>query len=399
MNCRHHPAPLQPARRHWLAHAAAWGASPWVQGVTGGASVMALTLALTPAAQAQTTALEPRQLVERWRQTLVTVEYHRAAQSSAARGPSGLPPSEDLSVNEFLDRFLGSGSSRALGPADPTVINSGTLISADGWVLSLGLDAPAIGEQATVRTDDGRLWPARYVGGDRTQSMVLFKLESAQPFPFMPLPPTAPVQGLPAVGERVVALGRVWFKKQGSVAATEGLVSAVLSGKAWQPATILTTASIVTSMGGGPLFSLSTGQLLGLCGQYFTQPRSGVTITAAQPLAAILASVREIQQTGPLQRPWLGVFSNEPNADARKRLGPDSGGAAVSRVEAAGPAERAGMKAGDIVLRLDDVPIEEPEHLNWLIRNLKPGSAVKLEVLRGTERLTLGVTLEPLRPR
>jgi serine protease Do len=393
----HLKAPIQTARRNWLVHAAALGVSPWARGVSGTAAA----LALSPAALAQGAATEPRQLVERWRQALVTVEYTGAARPVAPRTTSGSPPAQDPpEIRAFLDRFLGPGQGnlRPLAAGEPSVLNSGALISPDGWVMSLGIEPPAHGEQATVRTDDGRAWPARYVGGDTMQSLVVFKLESTQPFSFIPLLATTS-ETLPAVGERVAALGRVRFKNVGSVAVTEGLVTAVLGGKPWQPTSLLTTASIITSMGGGPLFSLSTGQLLGFCGQHFKQSRTGVTVTAAQPLSAWLTSVRELQQTGALQRGWLGLGSNEPTAEAYKRMGQDTGGAHMARIEPRSPADKAGLKEGDIVLRLDDTAIEESEHLHWLVRNRKPGSTVKLDVLRGTERLVLTAALEPLRQR
>jgi serine protease Do len=321
----------------------------------------------------------------------------RAPISSTGPAPSTEPPD----VREFLDRFLGQGqgsSRRNTSTSDPIALNSGVLISADGFVMSMGLDAPASAERVNVRTDDGRLLPARYVGGDTSQSLVLFKIDGAPSFPFMPLPPTAN-EAMPGVGERVVALGRVWFKKQGSVAVTEGLISAVLGEKPWHTKALLTTASIITSMGGGPLFSLSTGQLLGFCGQHFRQSSTGVTVTAAQPLAALLPSVRELQQTGQLQRGWMGIGSNEPNAEELQRMGQTAGGVRLERVEAGGPAERAGMKVGDLLLRLDNLPIEEVEHLYWLTRQRAPGSTVKLDLLRGTERLALSVRLELLKNR
>ncbi len=376
------PVPAQPTRRLCIALAAALA--------------LAGLPTLAPAA-----ALEPSQMLEKWRSALVGIQFRRNPAPTPATGRASGPraSAEDPQTQEFLRRLIGDPEGRFNPGRSATAINSGLLISPDGWVLSTGIDPPQANETATVHTDDGQVFPAQVMGFERSQSLLLLKIQAPKALPYMQLE-QAISPALPKVGERVVALGRITLEQQASPAVTEGLVSAVFNGKPWQPRTVLATAQIVTSMGGGPLISLNSGQVLAFCGQHYRQSSTGVTVTAAQPAAEVLATVRKLQQatdltaTHELRRAWMGISTGQVAAPQRQSLSLDAGAVLVVKLDAAGPAERAGFKPDDIVTHLDGVALEGGEHLVWLVQRQVAGQRMVFRLLRAGQPMELPVQLE-----
>jgi serine protease Do len=274
----------------------------------------------------------------------------------------------------------GVGKQQALG--------SGFLVDAQGHVVTNahvveGADA------VKVKLADDREFKAKVVGKDERLDVAVLQLENA--------PRDLPVASLGVsdgtrVGEYVVAIGNP-FGLGNTV--TMGIVSAKGRSIGAGPYDdfIQTDASINPGNSGGPLFNLH-GQVVGINTAISAQ---GKGIGFAIPIDAMKQVYSELVATGHVTRGRMGVVIQGMDEDLAKAVGLDRPrGALVEDVEAGGPAEKAGIKAGDVVLSIDGTPVSHSEDLPRLVAMHHPGTVVKLSVLHDKQSRDVGVTLVPL---
>jgi len=298
-----------------------------------------------------------RSAVERAAPSVLTVHSAR----TAARGPFG------VGGRTILSQGLGSG----------------VVIDGDGDVLTNNHVVEGANELA-VALPDGTLRPTRLVGVDPDSDLALLKIDASGLQPIT----IGDIKSI-AVGDVVLAVGNPLGVGQ---TVTQGIVSALgRKGIGINPIEnfIQTDAAINPGNSGGALVDTG-GRLIGINSAILSRGGGSEGIGFAIPIDLAQKVVTSLKKQGRVARGWLGVSTG---ATSRP-------GALVVAVQPGGPANRAGLQAGDVIVRFGDRPIEQPEDLAGITLELEPGTSVALEVLRNgrpeTVRVTLG-TRPPLR--
>ncbi len=272
-------------------------------------------------------------------------------------------------------------------------LGSGFIISSDGYVVTNNHVVSPTGrgtvEEITVTTPDGTDYPAKLVGTDAQSDLAVLKITRPEAFPYVEFGDSS--QARP--GDWVVAIGNP-FGLGGTV--TSGIVSAIQrttgSGSAYDRY-IQTDASINRGNSGGPLFDMQ-GNVIGINNAIFSPSGGSVGIGFAIP-AEIAAPIVEKLRTGvEIERGYLGVRIQQVTDDLADSLGiEENRGEFVQSVQAGEAAERAGIRAGDIVLTVDGKQVTPEQTLSYLIANIRPGTTVPVELIRDGESKRLNVTV------
>jgi serine protease Do len=287
-------------------------------------------------------------------------------------------PFEDF-FEEFQDRD---------NPRTAQALGSGFIVSAEGYVVTNnhvidGADAIRV----TLYND--RSFDAELIGRDPKTDIAVLKIdpedEILQPVSFGD-------SDQMRVGDWVLAIGNP-FGLGGSV--TAGIISARGRDIGTGPYDdfIQTDAAINRGNSGGPLFNLD-GEVIGINTAIFSQ--SGGSVGIGFAIAANLANnvVDQLTQFGQTRRGWLGVFIQEITPEIAENFGlEDESGALISSVHKEGPAEVAGIKAGDVVIAFNGKPIEEMRSLPRIVAESPIGKPIDMVVMRDGKKITLSVTL------
>jgi serine protease Do len=327
-------------------------------------------------------------LVERYGPAVVNVEVVERPQSNGRGG--GADPDADDPLNDFFRRFgipnQGGGQPRNQAPAHGT--GSGFIVSPDGYILT-NAHVVSSAETVTVRLTDRREFQAKVVGQDERTDVAVIKID-AQNLPVVKI-------GDPRLlkpGQWVVAIGSPFNFDN---TATAGIVSATarsLPSDNYVPF-IQTDVAVNPGNSGGPLFN-TRGEVVGINSQIFSQTGSYMGLSFAIPIDIAVNVENQIIKTGHVVRGRIGVEIQDVNAAFAESFGLGRPrGALVSRVEAAGPAEKAGIKPGDVILGVNGQMIDHYGELSLLISNMHPGTDAHLSVWRDrkTQDLTVRVAL------
>jgi S1-C subfamily serine protease len=262
---------------------------------------------------------------------------------------------------------------------------SGFLITPDGYVLTNHHVADA-GHCVVVTLDDGSERVAQKVGGDVDTDLALLRIDNAAALPHLELGESKSLR----VGQVVIAIGNPQGLAQ---TVTTGVVSALnrslraRSGRLIE-GVIQTDASLNPGNSGGPLLD-TRAQVVGV---------NTAIIAGAQSLCFSIPAdtarwvVSELLRHGRVRRAWLGVKAQTVPLPRRTVVhhGLDVPSAvSVDEVLADGPAERAGVKAGDRIVRVDGLPIKDVDTLNRVLGGERIGRSVHVELLRGVQKLSL----------
>jgi len=256
---------------------------------------------------------------------------------------------------------------------DLHALGSGFIVSDNGYILT-NAHVVAGAKEVTVTLRDKRQLPARVVAVDPPTDVAVIKVASKG------LPKVA--IGNPAnlkVGEWVAAIGSP-FGLEYSV--TKGIVSAVeraLPDENYVPF-IQTDAALNPGNSGGPLFNMK-GEVVGINSQIYSRSGGFMGISFAIPIDVAMDVSRQLLAAGKVTRGRLGVAVREPSAEQVRSLNLTKGkGALVIAVEKGGPADKAGLQPGDIIVRYDGKGIERATDLPRLVASTKPGASVRVEV-------------------
>jgi serine protease Do len=294
----------------------------------------------------------------------------------------------------FADLF---GNQQGGQEAQPTTreaqsLGSGFFISADGYVVTnnhvITADGQGKVEEITVSTSDGTEYPATLVASDQASDLAVLKIKGTKPFPFVHFGDSRQAR----VGDWVIAIGQP-FGLGGTV--TAGIVSAVLrnTGGGAYSRYIQTDASINRGNSGGPLFDMQ-GNVIGINNAIYSPTGGSVGIGFAIPAETAAPIVDKLIKGEAILRGYLGVRIQPVTGDLSDALNiPDNRGEFVQSVEAGGPAEKAGMKVGDVVLSVDGKDVTPDQTLSYIIANLPPGSRTPIVLLRDGKRMTLTATV------
>ncbi|HWK41289.1 MAG TPA: Do family serine endopeptidase [Croceibacterium sp.] len=296
-------------------------------------------------------------------------------------------PFEDL----FGQRGGGGGGQPTTREAQS--LGSGFIISADGYVVTnnhvIQPDGRAELEEVTVTLVDGTEYPAEVVGRDQASDLAVLKIKRSQPFPFVHFGDSS----LARVGDWVVAIGNP-FNLGGTV--TSGIISAVYrntnTGGAYDRY-IQTDASINRGNSGGPLFDMQ-GNVIGINNAIFSPSGGSVGIGFAIPAETAAPIVDKLIAGEEIERGYLGVRLQLMSNEFADALGIDRNrGEFIQQVVPGEPADRGGLKAGDVVLKVGDKEVTPRQTLSFIVANIAPGSRINLEVLRDGKTITVPLTV------
>ncbi|MEO8132746.1 MAG: DegQ family serine endoprotease [Betaproteobacteria bacterium] len=294
---------------------------------------------------------------------------------------SRLDPDDPFS--QFFRQF-GGARPRAETPMRGT--GSGFIVSPDGIVLT-NAHVVADANTVTVKLTDKREFKAKVVGFDRASDVAVLKID-AKGLPTVKLPTSDEV----AVGEWVLAIGSP-FGFENSV--TAGIVSAKarsLPDGSYVPF-IQTDAAVNPGNSGGPLLNVK-GEVIGINSQIFSHSGGFQGLSFAIPIDVAINVENQILKNGKVSRGQLGITIQDINQSLAESFGlKRAAGALVSSVTPGGPAAKAGVLAGDVILRYNDRELTNSSELPVQVARAAPGSKASLEVLRKGETKRLDVTL------
>lgn len=268
-------------------------------------------------------------------------------------------------------------------------LGSGFLISADGYVVTNNHVIAPQGrgrvEEITVTLSDGTELPARLIGADASSDLAVLKVERREPFPFVRFGDSSQAR----VGDWVIAIGNP-FALGGTV--TSGIVSAVYrntgTGGAYDRY-IQTDASINRGNSGGPLFDMQ-GNVIGINNAIFSPSGGSVGIGFAIP-AEIAAPIVEKLRTGrEIERGYLGIQIQPVAGDLADSLDlPQNRGEFVQSVEPGQAADRAGIRPGDVITKVNGREVTSEQTLSFIVANIAPGTRIPIELYREGRRRTV----------
>ena len=355
------------------------------------APLLAISMPLVaPIAQAQPTQTLPdfAELAERAGPAVVNI---RTTARVASNTPGALPfpdIDENDPMYEFFRRFFPNppqqgprqGPSPSPGPRRdvPRGLGSGFIISADGFVMT---NAHVVegADDITVTLSDRREFKGKVIGTDRRTDVALIKIDAT---------------GLPnvkigdpnrlRVGEWVVAIGSP-FGLENTV--TAGIVSAKARETGEFLPFIQTDVAVNPGNSGGPLINMR-GEVVGINSQIFTTSGGYNGISFAIPIDEAINVQQQLRASGRVVRGRIGVGIESVSKEVAEAIGLGTPrGALVNSVERDGPAQKAGLEAGDVILRFDGKAIERSSDLPRIVGGTKPGTSSSVTVFRkGTQR-------------
>jgi len=329
-------------------------------------------------------------LVEKHGQAVVNISTVQTQQIGASQFLPEMPNiPEDSPFYEFFRRYMQPFAaprkyeSRSLG--------SGFIISKDGYILTNAHVVESANE-ITVKLTDKREFSAEVIGTDRKTDVALIKIE-ADDLPMV-------TQGNPdrlKVGEWVIAIGSP-FGFESTV--TAGIVSAKgrsLAQESFVPF-IQTDVAINPGNSGGPLFNMQ-GEVVGINSQIYSRTGGFMGLSFAIPIDVAAEIANQLKAHGKVSRGKIGVMIQEMTDELAESFSLDNTrGALVVSVEKGGPADVAGIKVRDVILKFDGKDIVASSDLPRIVGNTKPGSKVSVQVWRNgsTKRHTVQVGEMPV---
>ncbi len=329
------------------------------------------------------------ELAEKQGPTVVNISTTQVRERRS--GPQVPNLEEDDPLYDFFRRFVPRqpGPGQAPRELESRSLGSGFFISADGYILT-NAHVVDSADEITVRLTDKREFKARVIGADRRTDLALIKIEAS---------------GLPSVrmgdpnrlkvGEWVVAIGSP-FGFDSTV--TAGIVSAKgrsLPQENFVPF-IQTDVAINPGNSGGPLFNMR-GEVVGINSQIYSRTGGFMGLSFAIPIDVAMDVQSQLRLSGRVSRGRIGVVIQEVSKELADSFGlPRAAGALVNAVEKGGPAEKAGIETGDIILKFDGKPVSSSSELPRIVGSTRPGSKSAMEVWRKGATKEIVVTVGEL---
>ncbi|MGO9146233.1 MAG: DegQ family serine endoprotease [Desulfomonilia bacterium] len=261
-------------------------------------------------------------------------------------------------------------------------LGSGVIVSSDGYIVT---NNHVVGgaDKVEVRLSDGRVFPATIVGTDPKSDVAIIKI-SKTGLPAIKIGDSNKVR----IGSFVLAVGNP-FGLEHTV--TKGIVSAL--GRSGLGITdyenfIQTDAAINPGNSGGALVNMR-GELIGINTAIISKTGGNVGIGFAIPIDLVMSTKKSLDKYGKVVRGWLGISVQEVTPEIAKGLGMATvKGALISEVLKSSPAEKAGLKRGDVITAIDGEPVQNTAAMRFRVSEVIPGNIVKVKVLRdGKEKV------------
>jgi Do/DeqQ family serine protease len=362
-------------------------------GKLGTALLAALLLIRAPAAEAQQQKVVPESafaikqsfapVVKKAAPTVVNVYVqHRVEQMVSPFG-------DDPIFGQLFGERFGVPRQRI-----ENSLGSGVLVDPTGLVVTNNHVIQGSGEEEiTVALSDGREFPAKVVLKDERIDLAVLRLDAkGAQFPVIQFADSDSLE----VGDLVLAIGDPFGVGQ---TVTSGIVSALARtqvGISDYQFFIQTDAAINPGNSGGALVDMD-GKLVGINTAIFSRTGGSLGIGFAIPSNMVRLVVQSaLKGGGTVQRPWLGATLQEVTPDIAESLGlPTPSGALVAKVAAKGPAARAGLIAGDVVVGVDDKEVKDPQAFEYRFITKGVGGSAELTFVRKGQRLKTTIALLP----
>jgi len=305
-------------------------------------------------------------------------------------------------LEEFFRRFQEQqGDQGEPVTREATSLGSGFIVDPSGYIVtnnhvisggdprSGGADSKVSVDTITVTLSDRREFKARVIGRDPLSDMALLKIDATN----LPYVKFGNSQGV-RVGDWAIAIGNP-FGLGGTV--TAGIVSALHRniGSGQYDRYIQTDASINQGNSGGPLFDLD-GNVIGINTAIFSPTGGNVGLGFAIPAELARPVVEQLRTGGLVKRGYLGVSIQPVSADLAAGLGlPKDRGEIVAQVVDAGPAARAGVRQGDVIVKVAGQDVTFDNTLSFIVANQRIGSTIPIELIRGGKRQTVNALVAP----
>ena len=321
------------------------------------------------------------ELYQRQGPAVVSIDVTQKVRRSQ-RGP-------DISEDNRKSSSAASGRSRASGPErqfEAQSTGSGFILSADGYIVT---NAHVVDDasEVLVRLSDKREFEAKVIGNDQRTDVALLKIE-AKDLPRVTIGDPDKLK----VGEWVVAIGKP-FGLENTM--TAGIVSA--KGRDLPQENLVpfiqTDVAINPGNSGGPLFNMR-GEVVGINSLIFSRTGGYMGLAFAVPIDVAMNTVNQLKEKGRVTRGRIGVQIQEVSKEAAEAFGLKSAmGALVNSVERDGPAAKAGVESGDIIIKVDSRDVRNSNELPRIITAVRPGTSVKLTVWRKGVSKEIAVTV------
>lgn len=353
--------------------------------------VAAAVMFVTSPAFAQERMAGFADLVEKLSPAVVNISTTQKVKTPQAM-PFGAFPFEQLPntpefepFRQFFDRFgemQGQPAEREV-----TSLGSGFIFDASGYVITNNHVIDDADEITVTLVDDTKL-KATVVGRDAKTDLALLKVESKKPLPFVSFGDSDAMR----VGDWVIAIGNP-FGLGGSV--TQGIISARQRSINAGPFDdfLQTDAPINRGNSGGPLFN-TKGEVIGINTAIFSPSGGSIGIGFAIPTALAKPVIEQLKQFGRTHRGWLGVKIQDVSEEIADSVGMTKPmGALILEITKGGPADKAGLMAGDILMQLDGKDIAEMRHLPRMVAETKIGKSVNVTYWRKNAAKTTTITI------
>lgn len=310
-----------------------------------------------------------RQAVSRASQSVVNIYTTQKIQN----------PYNDPALQQFFE-YYGRGQEHS---QDSSSLGSGVIVSKDGYIVT---NAHVIekADEIIVAFNDGQKQKAKIVGSDTDSDLAVIKVEMNN------LTPLA-FRGEPIkVGDVVLAIGNPFGVGQ---TVTQGIISA--TGRAGLGVSsfedfIQTDAAINPGNSGGALVD-ANGALIGINTMIYSRSGGSVGIGFAIPTSIVEQVMNGLIQHGKVSRGWLGVEIAPVNTNPTDLT--RQAGVTIARVIAGGPADKAGLLMGDVILSVNNTPVQDPNTLIGVVARTAPNGSIPMVIKRNGQEQTLSITV------
>lgn len=329
------------------------------------------------------------ELVKAYGPTVVNISTTQKQLPLEQKLPDGMRIPEGTPFDDFRRHFFGEGGRQWPQPRQEGSLGSGFIISDDGYVLTNHHVVKNAGE-IIVRLQDRRELEAKLIGSDERSDIALLKIEADD----LPVAKIGSEKDL-KVGEWVLAIGSP-FGFDHSV--TAGIVSAKDRSLPGDPyvSFIQTDVAINPGNSGGPLFNLN-GEVVGINSQIYSRTGGFMGLSFAIPMSIAMNVVKQLRTQGEVTRGWLGVQVQDVTRELAESFGMRRPhGALVARVLSDSPAEVAGFRVGDVIVKFNDHNVETSSGLPPLVGMTPIDESVRVVVIRKKRQVFLTVRIGKL---
>jgi len=320
-------------------------------------------------------------LAEKIKPAVVNISTTKTVRGGGRSPFPGTPFDRYFGGDDFFERFFGDMPQRSFKQRS---LGSGFIISPDGYIFTNN----HVVEQADkiiVKLSDGKEYEAKVIGKDAKTDMALIKIKADDSLPVAEIGDSDKLR----VGEWVMAIGNPFGLEQ---TVTAGIVSAKgrVIGAGPYDNFIQTDASINPGNSGGPLFNME-GKVIGINTAIVAQ---GQGIGFAIPINMAKGILPDLKAKGKVTRGWLGVSVQDLTEEIAKNMKlKDRSGALIADVFKGDPADKAGLKAGDVVIEINGKKIKDTHELLMVIAGFRVGESVSIKILRDGQDKTITIQI------